>query len=125
MGYDMFLPSSSGCEACESAIKVARRWGYVTKGIEKDKANILLANGNFHGRSITAISTSSDPNRTKDFGPATPGFALVEFGDLEKIENYLRSDPNCCAVMIESIQGEGGVVVPHDGYVAGVKKLCK
>uniref|UniRef100_A0A7S3CQ06 Ornithine aminotransferase n=1 Tax=Strombidium rassoulzadegani TaxID=1082188 RepID=A0A7S3CQ06_9SPIT len=125
LGYEKFLPSSTGVEACESACKLARRWGYVVKKVEKDKASILMANGCFWGRSITACSGSDDFIRYNNFGPLTPGFPLVDFNDLEGIENYLKSDPNCVGVMLEPIQGEGGVIIPQEGYLSKVKQLCK
>lgn len=103
LGYEKFLPSSSGVEACESACKVARRWGYAVKGIEKDHASILMANNCFWGRSITACSGSSDPKRSHNFGPMTPGFPLVPYNDLQAIEDYLKRDPNCVAVFLEPI----------------------
>jgi len=124
LGYQKFLASSSGVEACESACKVARRWGYEVKGVENNKASILMANGCFWGRSITACSGTSDPRRSKNFGPFTPGFPLVPYNDLQAIEDYLKSDPNCVAVFLEPLQGEGGINVPDDGYLRGVRKLC-
>jgi ornithine--oxo-acid transaminase len=124
IGYEKFLPSSGGVEACESACKLARRWGYVVKGIEDNKANILMAKKCFWGRSITAASGCDDPLRMKHFGPFTPGFPLVDYDDVEAIENYLKNDPNCAGVMLESIQGEAGVIIPQNGYLAKVKALC-
>lgn len=125
LGFDKFLPSSSGVEACESACKLARRWGYVVKGVEADKASILMANGCFWGRSITGCSGSNDPMRYTNFGPLTPGFPLVPFNDVGAIEDYFKRDPNCVAVMLEPIQGEGGVVIPESGYLRKVKDLCE
>lgn len=125
LGFDKFLPSSSGVEACESACKLARRWGYVVKGVEQDKASILMANGCFWGRSITAASGSNDPIRTTNFGPFTPGFPLVNYNDVNAIQEYLEHDKNCVAVMLEPIQGEAGVIVPDKGYLKKVKDLCK
>jgi len=123
--YDKFLPCSSGVEACEAAVKLARRWGYTVKGVPDNHANILMANGVFWGRSITASGACSDPARSKLFGPFTPGFPLVDFGDAGLVEDYLKKDKNCVAVMLEPIQGEGGVVVPDDSYLADVKFLCE
>lgn len=125
VGYDKFLPSSSGVEACESAVKLARRWGYEVKGVEKDKANVVMAKGCFWGRSITACSGSDDFSRYNNFGPLTPGFPLVPYNDLAALENYLKRDPNCVGVMLEPIQGEGGVIIPDNGYLKKVKDLCK
>ena len=124
LGFDKFLPSSSGVEACESACKLARRWGYVVKGVEDDKANILMANGCFWGRSITACSGSDDFQRYNQFGPLTPGFPLVPYNDIEAMEQYFKNDPNCVGVMLEPIQGEGGVIIPQEGYLQKVKDLC-
>jgi ornithine--oxo-acid transaminase len=125
LGYDKFLPSSSGNEATEGAVKLARRWGYVVKGVEKDKATVLMAQKCFWGRSITASGGSSDPRRLTDFGPFTPGFPLVPYDDVDAIENYLASDKNCVAVMLEPIQGEAGTIIPQEGYLAKVKTLCE
>ena len=124
-GYDKFLPCSSGVEACEAAVKLVRRWGYTVKGIPDGEANILMMNGVFWGRSITASGANSDPTRSHKFGPFTPGFSLVDFDNLGQIEAHLKSHPNCCAVMLEAIQGEGGVIVPAEDYVAKVKALCE
>jgi ornithine--oxo-acid transaminase len=124
LGYEKFLPSSTGVEACESACKLARRWGYVVKGVEHDKASIVMANGCFWGRSITASGGCDDPSRYDNFGPFTPGFPLVDFNDLPALEAYFKSDPNTCAVMLEPIQGEGGVIIPDEGYLKGVRALC-
>jgi ornithine--oxo-acid transaminase len=125
LGFEKFLPSSSGVEACESACKLARRWGYVVKGVEHDKASIVMAKGCFWGRSITASGGSDDPQRTNQFGPFTPGFPLVNYNDLEALENYFKADPNCVGVMLEPIQGEGGVIIPQEGYLKKVKDLCQ
>ena len=126
MGYDKLLPSSSGVEACESAIKLARRWAYSHKHIvNADEATVLVANGCFWGRSITACSGSDDDQRRHKFGPFTPGFDFFEFGDLEGIEVKLKNNPNVCAVMIEPIQGENGVRIPPEGFMKKLSKLCK
>lgn len=125
VGYDMMLPQSSGVESVESAIKVARRWGYTVKGIPDKEATILMARGCFWGRSISAIGGCSDFARGRQFGPFTPGFDLVDYNDVEQIENYLRSHPNCAAVLLEPLQGEGGVRVPDDDYFAKVKALTE
>lgn len=120
LGYDKFLPSSSGVEACESACKLARRWGYVVKGVEHDKASIIMMNNNFWGRSITASGACDDETRYQNFGPFTPGFPLVAYNDVDAVEAYFKSDPNCVGIMIEPIQGEGGVIIPDLGYLARV-----
>ena len=103
---------------------MARKWGYEKKGVEPNQASIVMANGCFWGRSITACSGSDDPTRYTNFGPYTPGFPLVDFDDLGQLEAYFKSDPNCVGVMLEAIQGEGGVVIPQDGYLKGVRELC-
>lgn len=123
LGYDQFLPSSSGVEACETAVKLARRWGYRCKGVEQNRARILLLRGCFWGRSVTACGGSSDPLRSHQFGPTTPGFDLVPYDDPSAVERYLVSTPDCVAVMVEPIQGEGGTVVPRDGYLARLRDL--
>lgn len=124
-GYDKILPSSSGVEACESAVKLARRWGYVVKGVEKDKAEIIFPKGCFWGRSITACSGSDDAQRRENFGPFTPGFPLVPYNDLDALKQMLESNPNIVAFMTEPIQGEGGVILPEPGYLKEAHKLLK
>lgn len=119
-GYDKFLPSSSGVEACESAVKLARRWGYRVKGIPIDQARIAVFRNCFWGRSVTACGASSDPKRSLDFGPTTPGFDVLDYGDVAAVDAYLEATPECCAVMVEPVQGEGGTIVPQDGYLAGL-----
>lgn len=125
LGFDKYLPSSSGVEACESACKLARRWGYVHKKVEHNKASIIMANNCFWGRSITASGGSSDFQRYNNFGPFTPGFPLVDFNDLNQIEDYMKKDPNCVGIMLEPIQGEAGVIIPEQGYLRKVKNLCE
>ena len=125
LGYDQFCPSNGGVEACESAVKLARRWGYEVKGVEDNKANVLMANNNFWGRSICAAGGCDDPLRYRAFGPYGDGFPLVPYNDVPAIEEYLKHDPNCVAVMLEPIQGEAGVVVPDKGYLKKVQELCK
>lgn len=124
-GYDKILPSSAGVEACESAVKLARRWGYVVKGVEHDKAEVIFPKGCFWGRSITACSGSDDPTRRTNFGPFTPGFPLIEYDNLEELENLLKSNPNIVAYMCEPIQGEGGVILPSKDYLKKAHKLLK
>lgn len=122
-GYDKVLPMNSGVEGGETSNKLARKWGYLKKGIPENKARILFAKGNFWGRTLAAISSSDDPLSYKDFGPYMPGYDLIPYNDLEALERELK-DPNVCAFMVEPIQGEAGVVVPHVGYLAGVRALC-
>ncbi len=122
-GYDKVLPMNTGVEGGETAIKLARRWGYQVKGIEKNKAKILFAEGNFWGRTMAAISSSTDPSSYNNFGPFMPGFEIVPYNDLMTLEKSMQ-DKNVAAFMFEPIQGEAGVVVPDDGYIAGVRKLC-
>ena len=122
-GYDKVLPMNTGVEGGETANKLARKWGYLKKGIEKDKARIIFANGNFWGRTLAAISSSDDPLSYSGFGPFMPGYYLIPYNDLEALENQFK-DPNVCAFMVEPIQGEAGVVVPDEGYLAGVRTLC-
>ena len=122
-GYDKVLPMNTGVEGGETANKLARKWGYLKKGIEEDKARIIFANGNFWGRTLAAISSSDDPSSYKGFGPYMPGYSLIPYNNLDALENELQ-DKNVAAFMVEPIQGEAGVVVPDDGYLAGVRKLC-
>ncbi len=122
-GYDKVLPMNTGVEGGETANKLARKWGYEKKGIEKNKAKIIFAHGNFWGRTLAAISTSDDPLSYKGFGPYMPGYELIPYNDLVSLEDKLK-DKNVCAFMVEPIQGEAGVVVPDEGYLNGVRKLC-
>ena len=122
-GYDKVLPMNTGVEGGETANKLARKWGYIKKNIPENKARIIFAKGNFWGRTLAAISSSDDPSSYKDFGPYMPGYDLIPYNDLEALENELQ-DPNVCAFMVEPIQGEAGVVVPGDGYLAGVRQIC-
>jgi ornithine--oxo-acid transaminase len=123
-GYDKLLPMNTGVEGGETAIKLARRWGYDVKGIEKNKAKIIFAEGNFWGRTLAAVSASTDPSSYTGFGPYMPGFDLVPYNDLDALEKALQ-DPNVAAFMVEPIQGEAGVVVPQEGYLSKVAALCK
>ena len=120
--FDMALPMNSGAEAVETAIKAARRWAYLTKKIESDKAEIIVADGNFHGRTTTIISFSSDANSKNDFGPHTPGFVSVKFGSAKSIEEAINE--NTAAVLIEPIQGEGGIIVPPENFLPEVRDIC-
>jgi len=122
-GYEKVLPMNTGVEGGETAIKLARRWGYNVKGIPENKARIIFAEGNFWGRTLAAISSSTDPSSFKGFGPYMPGFGLVAYNDLTALENELK-DANVAAFMVEPIQGEAGVVLPDDGYLKGVRDLC-
>ena len=122
-GYEMSLPMNSGAEAVETAIKLARKWAYQVKGVPRHKAEIIVCKGNFHGRTTTAISFSTEPLYRDDFGPFTPGFVTVPYGDSMAIGNAIT--PNTAAVMLEPIQGEAGVRVPPDGYLRQVSEICK
>jgi ornithine--oxo-acid transaminase len=122
-GYDKVLPMNTGVEGGETAIKLARRWGYNVKGIAENNARIIFAEGNFWGRTLAAISSSTDPSSFKGFGPFMPGFGLVPYNDLGALENELK-EANVAAFMVEPIQGEAGVVLPDDGYLKGVRDLC-
>ena len=122
-GYEMVLPMNSGAEAVETAIKVARKWAYAVKGIHKYNAEIIVAEGNFHGRTTTIVSFSTEQFYKEMFGPFTPGFVTVPYGDLEAIKAAIT--PNTAAVMLEPIQGENGVVLPPDGYLKQVSEYCK
>ena len=121
-GLDAVIPMNTGAEAVETAVKAARRWGYRVKGIAKDKAEIIVAAGNFQGRTTTITSFSTEPDYRDGFGPFTPGFKAVPFGDLAAVERAIT--PETAAVLIEPIQGEAGIVVPPDGYLAGLRRLC-
>lgn len=123
-GYDKVLPMNTGVEAGETACKLARKWAYTVKGIKKHEAKILFAEGNFWGRTLAAISSSTDPSSFEGFGPFMPGFELIPYNDLKALEAKLESDPNIAAFMVEPIQGEAGVVVPNPGYLKGVRDLC-
>lgn len=120
LGQDMMLPMNTGAEAVESAIKVARKWGYERKGVAPGRARIVVAAGNFHGRTTTVVSFSDDADAHRDYGPYTPGFDTVPFGDLAALEAALTDDT--VAVLLEPIQGEAGVIVPPPGYLAGVRR---
>jgi len=123
-GYDKVLMMNSGAEAGETALKLTRKWAYKVKGIAQDQAKTVYAAGNFWGRTLAAISSSTDPSSTNDFGPLLPGYIIVPYNDLTALENCFKSDPNIAGFMVEPIQGEAGVVVPHEGYLRGVRDLC-
>ena len=122
-GYDKVLPMNTGVEGGETANKLARKWGYKKKRIEENKARIIFAKGNFWGRTLAAISSSDDPTSYEGFGPFMPGYDLIPYNNLDALEEELK-DSNVCAFMVEPIQGEAGVVVPDEGYLAGVRSLC-
>ena len=122
-GYNKVLPMNTGVEAVETAIKLARRWGYVNKGIAENKAKIIVCTNNFHGRTSTVISFSTDPTSYEKFGPYMPGFEIVDYNNLQVVEEAFH-DKNVAAILIEPIQGEAGVVVPDDGYLSNIKNLC-
>ncbi|CAI5445046.1 unnamed protein product [Caenorhabditis angaria] len=122
--YDKVLPMNTGVEACESAVKLARRWAYDVKGVKDNEAVVVFANDNFWGRSIAAISASTDPDSYARFGPFVPGFQTVPYNDLKAVEEAIKN-PNVAAFMVEPIQGEAGVVLPDNGYLKGVEQLCK
>ncbi|CAJ0941045.1 unnamed protein product, partial [Mesorhabditis belari] len=123
-GYDKVLPMNSGVEACDSAVKLARRWAYDVKGVPDNKAKVVFAKDNFWGRSIAAISASNDPDSFAGFGPYVPGFETVPYNDVAAVEKAI-SDPNTAAFMVEPIQGEAGVVLPDAGYLRKVSEICK
>lgn len=122
-GYEMSLPMNSGAEAVETAVKLARKWAYQVKKVPRHQAEIIVAGNNFHGRTVTIISFSTEPSYRDDFGPFTPGFVVVEYGNAEAIEKAIT--PNTAAVMLEPIQGEAGVIVPPAGYLKSVAAICK
>ncbi len=123
-GYDKMLPMNSGAEADETALKLIRKWAYKVKGVPKTEAKIIVCNGNFHGRTITIISMSSDPDSYNDYGPYTPGFINVPYNDIKALEKALE-DPNVAGFLVEPIQAEAGVYVPEDGYLRKAYELCK
>ncbi len=122
-GYDKVLPMNTGVEAVETAVKLARRWAYSVKGIAENQAKIVWVENNFHGRTLSSISASTDPTSYGGFGPFLPGYVIIPFNDLDALEHALI-DPNVCAFIFEPIQGEGGVILPYVGYLNGVRKLC-
>src|SRR5437660_8508811 len=119
---DAALPMNTGAEAVETAIKAARRWSYRVKGIARDRAEIIVATGNFHGRTTTAVSASTEPDYRDGFGPLTPGFRAVAFGDLAAVERAIT--PQTAAVLVEPIQGEAGIIVPPAGWLAALRRIC-
>ncbi|MBT4416319.1 MAG: ornithine--oxo-acid transaminase [Flavobacteriaceae bacterium] len=123
-GYDRLLPMNTGVEGGETAVKLARKWAYLKKGVEKNKAKIIFVQGNFWGRTLAAISSSNDPLSTDGFGPFMPGYEIIPYNDLSSLEEAVK-DPNVAAFMVEPIQGEAGVVVPDDDYLLKAYELCK
>ena len=123
-GYDKVLPMNSGAEADETALKLCRRWGYDEKGIPADQAKIIVCDNNFHGRTITIVTLSNDPSSYAGFGPFTPGFVRIPYDDIPALEEALK-DPNVAGFLLEPIQGEAGVYVPHEGYLKKAYDLCK
>jgi len=123
-GYDKVLPMNTGAEADETALKLARKWAYEKKGVPENEAKIIVCENNFHGRTITIISMSTDPDAYKGFGPYTPGFVTVPYNDIDALKKELE-DPNVAAFLVEPIQGEAGVYVPDDGYIKKAYDLCK
>jgi ornithine--oxo-acid transaminase len=123
-GYDKMLPMNSGAEADETALKLTRKWAYKVKGIPRNEAKIIVCDGNFHGRTITIISMSSDPDAYSDYGPYTPGFVNIPYNDSEALEQALQ-DPNAAGFLVEPIQAEAGVYVPEDGFLKKAAGLCK
>ena len=122
-GYDMALPMNSGAEAVETAVKAARKWGYTVKGIPEGKAEIIVCANNFHGRTVTIVSFSTDEQYRDGFGPFTPGFKAIPFGDLEALRGAIN--PNTCAFLVEPIQGEAGIVIPPQGFLKQAADLCR
>ena len=124
-GYDKCLPMNTGVEACETAIKLARLWGYKVKKIKKNRAAVVVANNNFWGRTITACSSSTDPLCYNNFGPYTTGFLSVDYNNISQLEYLFSLNENICAFMVEPIQGEAGIIIPDKNYLYHVKKLCE
>ena len=123
-GYDKVLPMNTGVEAVETAIKLCRKWAYEVKGVEKNKATIVVCEGNFHGRTTGVISFSTDTASNKNFGPYLPGFTIIPYNDIAALEKALE-DKNVCGFLVEPIQGEAGVILPDAGYLAAAKQKCK
>jgi len=122
-GFEMMLPMNSGAEAVETAIKAARKWGYQIKGVEKDHAEIITCDGNFHGRTITIVTFSPEEQYKNGFGPLTPGFKMIPYGDANALESAIT--PNTVGFLVEPIQGEGGVIIPPPGFLSKAKEICE
>ena len=123
-GYDKVLPMNTGAEAVETGVKLCRKWAYEVKGISENRAKVIVCEGNFHGRTLLAVSASTDPDSSGNFGPFLPGFIKIPYNDLAALENALR-DPDVAGFLVEPIQGEAGVVVPDAGYLASAAALCR
>jgi len=123
-GYDRVLPTNTGCEAGETAIKIARAWGYMKKGIPQNRAHVVFVENNFWGRSIAACSSSTDPSCYDNYGPFTSGFSTVPYNNITALENIFSANPNICGFMFEPIQGEAGVIIPDPDYIKNVRHLC-
>ncbi|MDH4198299.1 MAG: ornithine--oxo-acid transaminase, partial [Candidatus Aminicenantes bacterium] len=123
LGYEMVLPMNSGAEAVETAVKAARKWAYQIKGVPQDRAEIVACANNFHGRTVTVISFSTEPLYRRDFGPFTPGFKIIPFGDAEALEKAIT--PATAAFLVEPIQAEAGILIPPDGYLKQAKDICE
>ena len=123
-GYDKVLPMNTGAEADETALKLCRKWAYLKKGLKENAAKIIVCEGNFHGRTITIVSMSTDPDAKKDYGPFTPGFITIPYNDLDSLEAALK-DPDVAGFLVEPIQGEAGVFVPDEGYLRKAYEMCK
>src|SRR5690606_33260104 len=124
-GYDKLLPMNTGAEAVETAIKICRKWGYEKKGIPENEAQVIVCKNNFHGRTTTIISFSNDPVARENFGPFTTGFIKIEYDNLDALEHALSEHKNVAGFLVEPIQGEAGVYVPSEGYLARAKVLCE
>jgi ornithine--oxo-acid transaminase len=124
-GFDKLLPMNTGAEAVETALKICRKWAYEVKGIDENEADIIVCENNFHGRTTTIISFSNDPVARKNFGPFTKGFIKIAYDNLEALETTLKNNPNVAGFLVEPIQGEAGVYVPQEGYLAKAKALCE
>lgn len=124
-GFDKLLPMNTGAEAVETALKICRKWAYEVKGIDENEAEIIVCENNFHGRTTTIISFSNDPVARKNFGPFTKGFLKIEYDNIEALEHTLKNNPNVAGFLVEPIQGEAGVYVPSEGYLAKAKALCE
>ncbi|GAH14706.1 unnamed protein product, partial [marine sediment metagenome] len=122
-GYEVFLPMNTGAEAVESALKIARKWGYEKKGVTENKAEIIVCEDNFHGRTTTIVGFSTDPQAKDGFGPITPGFKIIPFGDIDALKKAITK--NTVAFLFEPIQGEAGVIIPPEGYIKKIQKVCK
>ena len=124
-GDDKLLPMNTGAEAVETAMKLCRKWAYEKKGVEKGKAEIVVCRNNFHGRTISIISFSVDPDAYDNYGPYTPGFTVIPYDNVDALKEVLENNPNIAGFLVEPIQGEAGVYVPHDGYLKSCYVLCK